>query len=83
MTNVPRLALREPRSLAPEQLGQGKSTRAKTRIPVDAWVLWEDGTDELVHATAVAWTPRAVLVRFGAPPHIHEVWVWRGAVERV
>jgi hypothetical protein len=36
-----------------------------------------------LEAYAVAWTQRAVLVRFGAPPHQHEVWVWAGAVERV
>ena len=35
-----------------------------------------------MQAHAVAWTKRAVRVRFGAPPHQHEVWVWAGAVER-
>jgi hypothetical protein len=49
---------------------------------VRAWVLWEDGVEELVDAYATAWTRRAVRVRFGAPPHQHEVWVWAGAVER-
>jgi hypothetical protein len=49
---------------------------------VHAWILWEDGVEELVQAHAVAWTKRAVRVRFGAPPHQHEVWVWAGAVER-
>jgi hypothetical protein len=41
-----------------------------------------DGVEELVQAHAIAWTKRAVRVRFGAPPHQHEVWVWAGAVER-
>ncbi len=50
--------------------------------PVRAWVLWEDGVEELVAGQAVAWTKRAVRVRFGAPPHQHRVWVWAGAVER-
>jgi hypothetical protein len=50
--------------------------------PVSAWIVWEDGVEELVPAQAVAWTKRAVRVRFGAPPHQHEVWVWAGAVER-
>ena len=43
---------------------------------VHAWILWEDGTEELVQAHAIAWTKRAVRVRFGAPPHQDEVWVW-------
>ena len=47
-----------------------------------AWILWEDGVEELMEAQAVAWTKRAVRVRFGAPPHHHEVWVWAGVVER-
>ena len=33
-------------------------------------------------APAVARTKRAVRVRFGAPPHQHEVWVWAGAGQR-
>jgi hypothetical protein len=49
---------------------------------VRAWILWEDGVEELVQAHAIAWTKRAVQVRFGAPPHQHEVWVWAEAVER-
>jgi hypothetical protein len=35
-----------------------------------------------VQAHAITWTKRAVRVRFGVPPHQHEVWVWAGAVER-
>ena len=31
---------------------------------VHAWILWEDGVEELVQAHAVAWTKWAVLVRF-------------------
>ncbi len=49
---------------------------------VNAWVLWEDGVEELVPAQAVAWTPRAVKVRWGVPPHQQESWVWAGAVTR-
>ena len=36
----------------------------------------------LVPGSAIAWARRAVRVRFGAPPHQREVWVWAGAVER-
>ena len=82
MTERPRIALREPRSLAPEQLGQLRVSTAAVPPLVHAWILWEDGVEELVQANAIAWTKRAVLVRFGAPPHQHEVWVWAGAVER-
>jgi hypothetical protein len=49
---------------------------------VHAWIIWEDGVEELVQAHAIAWTKRAVRVRFGAPPHQDEVWVWAGAVEQ-
>ena len=82
MTGRPRLAQRESRSLLPEQMG--RLTVCTPAVPprVQAWVLWADGVEELVHAHAIAWTKRAVRVRFGAPPHQHEVWVWVGAVER-
>jgi len=82
MTDRPRLAQREPRSLQPEQLGQLPVCTSADPWRVYAWVLWEDGVEELVQAHAFAWTKRAVRVRFGAPPHQHEVWVWAGAVER-
>ena len=82
MTARPRLAQREPRSLQPEQLGQLSVSTPAVPQRVHAWVLWEDGVEELMDAQALAWTRRAVLVRFGAPPHQHEVWVWAGAVDR-
>jgi hypothetical protein len=82
VTERPRLALRQPRSLQPEQLGQLTVSRPAVPERVTAWVLWEDGVEELLQAHAVAWTKRAVRVRFGAPPHQHEVWVWAGAVQR-
>ena len=82
MTDVPRLAGRQPRSLAPEQLGPLDVTTAAQPARVRAWVVWEDGVEELVPALAVAWTKRAVRVRWGAPPHVFETWVWAGAVER-
>ncbi|WP_211356099.1 hypothetical protein [Lapillicoccus jejuensis] len=83
MVDVPRRALARPRSLAPEQFAAEAITRATGRIPVRAWVLWETGTEELLDAVATAWTSRAVLVAWGAPPHQHEAWVWAGAVTRV
>ena len=83
MTERPRLAQREPRSLQPEQMGHLTVSTPAVQQPVNAWILWEDGVEELVPAHAIAWTKRAVRVRFGAPPRQHEVWVWAGAVERV
>jgi hypothetical protein len=82
VTERPRLALREPRSLQPEQLRSFTVSTPADPERVTAWVIWEDGVEELMQAHAVAWTKRAVKVRFGAPPHQHEVWVWAGAVER-
>jgi hypothetical protein len=78
----PRIALRQPRSLQPEQMGQLMVSTPAVPQLVRAWILWEDGVEELVQAYAIAWTKRAVRVRFGTPPHQHEVWVWAGAVER-
>jgi hypothetical protein len=82
VTEHPRLALRQPRSLQPEQMGVLSVTTPAVPAPVNAWIVWEDGVEELVRGHAVAWTKRAVRVRFGAPPHQHQVWVWAGAAER-
>ena len=77
-----RFAQREPRSLQPEQLLDLPVTSATAPQKVRAWVLCEDGVEELVDSVATAWTRRAVRVQFGIPGHLHEVWVWAGAVER-
>ena len=82
MTERPRLAQREPRSLLPEQMGHLSVCTPAVPKRVHAWVVWEDGVEELLPAYATAWPRRAVRVRFGAPPHQHDVWVWAGAVER-
>jgi hypothetical protein len=82
VTERPRLALRQPRSLQPEQLGNLPVSTPTDPARVLARVLWEDGVEELTEANAVAWTKRAVKVSFGAPPHQHDGWVWAGAVER-
>ena len=37
-----------------------------------AWVLWEDGIQELAQAHAILWTKRAVRVRFAAPRREHQ-----------
>ena len=83
MTDVPRRALRQPRCLAPEQLASLDIINATQPARVQAWILWEDGVEELVTGQAVAWTKRAVKIRWGSPPHVLETWVWAGAVERL
>jgi hypothetical protein len=82
VTDVPRRAARRPRSLTPEQLTHSSVTSVGEPVRVTAWIVWEDGVEELLVGHAVAWTPRAVQVRFGVPPHQHEAWVWAGAVCR-
>lgn len=82
MTDLPRRALRQPRSLTPEQFTPMTVTPAGSWVAVTAWVVWEDGVEELVEAQATAWTPRAVRVRWGSPPRVFETWVWAGAVQR-
>jgi hypothetical protein len=56
VTERPRIALRQPRSLQPEQLGQLTVCTPAVPHPVSAWILWEDGVEELVPAQAIAWT---------------------------
>ena len=58
MTERPRIAQREPRSLQPEQLGQLAVSRPAVPQSVHAWILWEDGVEELMQGHAVAWTKR-------------------------
>ena len=67
MTERPRFAQPEPRSLLLEQMGQLNVTTPAVPQRVQAWVLWEDGVEELTQAHAIAWTQRAVWVRLGVP----------------
>ncbi|NLI18413.1 MAG: hypothetical protein GX427_06325 [Actinomycetales bacterium] len=68
-------------SLEPAQYGQPLH-RAETAIPVRAWVLTRHGHAR-VDGHAVAWTPRAVLLRY-VDEHGREgtAWVWANAVTR-
>lgn len=50
--------------------------------PVLAWVRF-GATATRVHAEAVAWTPRAVAIRFRVANRELRAWVWASAVERV
>jgi hypothetical protein len=47
-----------------------------------ARIFWKGRRHEVGVAYTIARTKRAVRLRFDAPPHQHEVWVWAGAVER-
>ena len=73
------------RSLAPRQIGAATAsiTTPETPIPVRAWLLTVAGDDLEVDAEAVAWTTRAVQVRY-VDKHGHDdtAWVWAGAVTR-
>jgi hypothetical protein len=82
MTERPRIAQREPRSLQPEQLGKLTVCTPAAPHSVHAWILWEDGVEELVQAHATpgpggafesALACHLISMRFG---------VWAGAVER-
>jgi hypothetical protein len=68
-------------SLGPAQYG-GPVTRPDPPLPVRAWIHTRTG-HEAVDGVAVAWTSRAVRVRY-ADGHGREgfVWVWANAVAR-
>jgi len=86
-TDVSRAAIAEtvlrpqPSSLSEAQVG-GPVTDSPTPIPVIAWVPFRDTQVEL-DAHAVAWSPRAVKIRFRLRDGIdRETWVWASAVRR-
>ena len=60
------------RSLLPEQMGAAEINTGSAPERAQAWVLWEDGIQELAQAHAILWTKRAGRVRFGAPRREHE-----------
>lgn len=64
------------------QLKDMPLTRDPQPSEVRVWVRYPDGPLE-VTAQAVAWTSRAVAVRWRGPDDVeHRAWVWSGAVER-
>jgi hypothetical protein len=73
----------EPQSLTDAELERDKLplTRTPVAVPVWAWVRYPDGAIR-VDGEAVAWTSRAVAVRWLAPDgQTHRAWVWASAVE--
>ena len=70
VTEVPRRAARQPRSLTPEQVTHSSVNSASEPVRVTAWIIWEDGVEELIVGHAIAWTSRAVAdpLRRATPP---------------
>jgi len=57
-------------------------TRTPRPEPVRAWVRYPAAPVE-IEALAVAWTPRAVAIKWPGPDEImHKAWVWASAVDR-
>lgn len=76
-----------PVSLTVDQvIGTGRRVDAATPVPVTAWVPHQVAYVEplQVEAEAVAWTQRAVLVRWTPPGMSYPVhaWLWAQAVTR-
>ena len=74
-----------PASLSDQelQLDQMPLTRDPRPSEVRAWVRYPEGPVE-VTGLAVAWTSRAVAVRWRGPDNAeHRAWVWLGAVNRI
>jgi len=71
-----------PDTLTDEQLDLDNEplTTPRRARPVVAWVNY-GGVPLHVDAEAVAWTARAVAIRWRAPSgDVHRGWVWAGAV---
>jgi len=75
------MASGQPQSLGPQELALETTplTRAPKPLQVRAWVRYPDGPIQ-VDAEAVAWTARAVAVRWKAGDIVHKAWVWSSAV---
>lgn len=73
----------EPLSLTPAELQLDELPLTRTPRPesVRAWVRYPQAP-LLVDALAVAWTPRAVALKWPGPDAEHRAWVWASAVER-
>lgn len=76
-----------PVSLTIEQVSAtGRRVDAPAPVPVTAWVPHQVAFVEAqpIASEAIAWTARAVLVRWTPRGTVHpvHVWVWANAVER-
>jgi hypothetical protein len=77
------MAEQQPTSLTNRELELDIQPLTRTPVPepVLAWVRYGD-TAIKVDAQLVAWTPRAVAVRWDTPGGEHKAWLWSSAVER-
>ncbi|WP_205692789.1 hypothetical protein [Cellulomonas sp. IC4_254] len=67
----------------PRQYGSGTEVRPERAIAVRVWIQTVSGEDLQVDGDALAWTKRAVYVRYvDKYGHLDRAWVWVGAVER-
>lgn len=74
----------EPLSLSPVELQLDVMPLTRTPVPeqVRAWVRYPAAA-VLIDALAVAWTPRAVAIKWPGPDATeHRAWVWASAVDR-
>jgi len=71
-----------PLSLGSEELALDRVplTRTPEPLQVRVWVRYPGGPLQ-VDAEAVAWTTRAVAVRWKCDDDVHKAWVWASAVE--
>jgi len=76
------MAEQTPTSLTPDELELDRHPLTRTPKPeaVTAWVRYGK-TAVKVDARVVAWTPRAVAVRWDTPGGEHRAWLWSSAVE--
>ena len=75
----------DPGTLSAEELQLDKYPLTKDPQPstVRAWIRYPEGSLE-VEGLAVAWTSRAVAVKWEAYDDVeHRCWVWSGACERI
>lgn len=72
-----------PLSLTAAELELDEQPLTRTPRPhaVTAWVRYPEAPLK-VEALAVAWTPRAVAIKWRGPDAEHRAWVWASAVER-
>jgi hypothetical protein len=78
------MAEQQPSSLTKIELELDTQPLTRTPTPeaVRAWVRYGE-TAIKVDARLVAWTPRAVAVRWDTPGGEHKAWLWSSAVERI
>jgi hypothetical protein len=72
-----------PLSLTPEELELDKEPLTRTPTPIEGWAWIRYGENAMkLQVRIVAWTERAVAVKWDAPGGEHKAWVWASAVRR-